>query len=98
MNRFNYIKYDKEHEEIQKQVKEKVQEIEKIIDKLQYNDHFQFSATMVSKVENCRNAMKALEECYMWIGKILRDDQMDKFVSDVTRPNDDEEIIVFETP
>ena len=64
-NRFDYVKYDNETLEKQKEFKEKFQELEKMIDQL----------------ENGRSKSliyTSLEESYMWVGKALRDQQITK--------------------
>lgn len=64
-NRFDYVKYDNETLEKQKEFKEKFQELEKMVDQL----------------ENGRSKSliyTSLEESYMWVGKALRDQQITK--------------------
>ena len=63
--RFDYVRYDEEHAEIQSQFR------------------FRFEATEMA-IETLPDgrakslAMTKLEECYMWIGKAIRDDQIAK--------------------
>jgi hypothetical protein len=64
--RFDYVKYDKASEENQLCLKLHVVSLEKRVDEL---------------VKNTRakaNAMRCLEEFYMWVGKGIRDDQCDR--------------------
>lgn len=64
-NRFDYIKYDNETLEKQKEFKEKFQELEKMIDQLKNGRSKSLIYT-------------SLEESYMWVGKALRDQQITK--------------------
>ena len=63
MNRFDYVAYDEEAKKAQSQFKAIFAEVEKYIDCL----------------ENGRAkslALTSLEECYMWLGKAIRDEQI----------------------
>ncbi len=60
---FNYVKYDPEHTLVQDNAKAVVMELELVVDKLLPGRSSALART-------------ALEECYMWIGKAIRDDQV----------------------
>lgn len=63
MSRFDYVKYDAIAESEQTLAKENVTELEMLIDSL--------------KSPRAKAlALTKLEECYMWIGKAIRDDQI----------------------
>jgi len=62
-NRFDYVAYDEQSKAIQQHAKIQVQCIENTINEL---GHSRYTAL----------ALNALEECYMWIGKSIRDDQI----------------------
>lgn len=64
MSRFDYVKYDSRSLEVQAALKSTVTDIEKAID-------------LFPDSENKKNAMKSLEETYMWIGKLIRDRQIE---------------------
>lgn len=64
MSRFDYVKYDDTAMDSQAILKNKFVELESLIE---------------SKVTSPRPkalAMTKLEECYMWVGKAIRDDQL----------------------
>ena len=61
--RFSYIKYDHEHTELQESAKTRFEEMEKMIEAL-------------PKGRATSLALTKLEECYMWVGKALRDSQI----------------------
>lgn len=65
MSRFDYVRYDQPRVDMQNSFKEIVTELETMIDTL-----------IVSKRAK-KLALTALEVCYMWIGKGLRDDQIE---------------------
>ena len=65
MSRFDYIAYDDEATKIQAQFKEIFKEVNKGIDVLK--DGRAKSLALIS-----------LEECYMWIGKAIRDEQIER--------------------
>lgn len=62
-SRFDYVKYDFASQKHQDIAKTQVIYLEKFIETF-------------APGENRANAIKALEECYMWIGKVIRDDQI----------------------
>lgn len=62
-SRFDYIKYDQVSQKHQEIAKEQVIFLEKFIETF-------------ADSTNRANAIEALEECYMWIGKVIRDDQL----------------------
>lgn len=66
--RFSYVKYDKEHTEAQERFKEAMEEIEAGIEK--------FGPCRAGSL-----ALTKLEETYMWIGKMIRDDQINSNVA-----------------
>jgi hypothetical protein len=64
MSRFDFVKYDEKAIAQQAELKDACQRLEAVMDKhLMPGQH---------KV----NALKALEECYMWTGKSVRDNQI----------------------
>jgi hypothetical protein len=63
MSRFDYVRYDSEAQVLQSIAKELVTTLEGFIDKL-------------GKGRPNALAMTKLEECYMWIGKAIRDRQI----------------------
>ena len=63
MNRFDYVKYDDESLAIQQHAKIQVSYIEELINEL-------------TPSRNTQLAIEKLEECYMWIGKSIRDEQI----------------------
>ena len=65
MNRFDYVQYDDQAKSIQFNFKNLFQEVEAEIEK--FGDS-----------ENKTLAMKSLEVAYMWIGKTIRDEQIDR--------------------
>jgi hypothetical protein len=64
MSRFDYVKYDEEAEQMQKAFKEGVTFLEADIE------------SMLVSPRAKALALTKLEECYMWIGKAIRDDQI----------------------
>ena len=65
MSRFDYVKYDAVAETRQALVKDKVQGLERVIDSLLNGRAKALAHTK-------------LEECYMWIGKTIRDEQIER--------------------
>lgn len=65
MSNFNYVKFDAKHQTLLQGFKDIVEDIEKII-----------NAGLKSPRAKAL-ALTKLEECYMWIGKAVRDDQID---------------------
>lgn len=63
MSRFDYVKYDETATIKQNEAKEKSIELEQVINKLRPG---RAQALAFTK----------LEECYMWIGKAIRDEQI----------------------
>jgi hypothetical protein len=64
MSRFDYVKYDQHAQEDQEGFKETFEALEQAIELM---------------LENGRAkslALTKLEECYMWVGKQIRDDQI----------------------
>lgn len=74
-NRFDYVKYDNAAIVDQEEAKAKVQELEHLIDQIGCAE---FDPPILSK--ECARAKALantkLEECYMWIGKAIRDAQI----------------------
>jgi hypothetical protein len=65
MSRFDYIAYDDIAKEEQLEFKQAVIYLEVLINKMAY-----------SRARDL--AVNHLEECYMWIGKSIRDEQIDR--------------------
>jgi hypothetical protein len=65
-SRFDYIKYDQVSEQNQLCIKLHVVTLEKRVDELVRNQRAKASA------------MRCLEEFYMWIGKGIREDQLER--------------------
>lgn len=63
-NRFDYVLYDDVSSKQQALFKEKIQELEYLID------------VELRSMRPASLAYTKLEECYMWIGKAIRDDQI----------------------
>lgn len=68
-SRFDYVKYDDEAMLNQNRAKEMVCALEKFI-----LDFYKSPSTYAMRSSNL--AITKLEECYMWIGKLIRDDQI----------------------
>lgn len=66
MSRFDYVKYDEKATEIQAAFKGNLQSIEGFIE----------VAILSPRAKSL--ALTKLEECYMWIGKAIRDDQIER--------------------
>ncbi|MFN3453459.1 MAG: hypothetical protein ACK41T_00765 [Pseudobdellovibrio sp.] len=65
MSRFDYVAYDEKAQGQQLEAKEQVIVLESLINGL--------------KSPRARaSALTKLEECYMWIGKAIRDDQIER--------------------
>lgn len=64
MSRFDYVKYDEYAEEYQKEAKRQVENLEEFLDET------------IKSPRAKALALTKLEECYMWIGKAIRDDQI----------------------
>ena len=67
MSRFDYIKYDDRAQIAQETAKTQVTKLERII-----NEDLGHIAGDLEK----KFAIQKLEECYMWIGKAIRNDQI----------------------
>lgn len=65
MSRFDYVKYDEKATQMQLEFKEKMIELEAVIEK-----HFP------NPGRGKASALTNLEQCYMWLGKEIRDDQI----------------------
>ncbi len=64
MSRFDYVKYDETTQKVQERAKLLVQDVEHLI-------------TVHCKPGRAQSlALTKLEECYMWIGKAIRDEQI----------------------
>lgn len=72
MSRFDYVQYDSGAQGDQLSAKILVQRIEKFIESIGYAQGKLSPQTARSKAL----AITKLEECYMWIGKAIRDDQI----------------------
>lgn len=70
MSRFDYVRYDKVSQEQQAQAKQSVRELEDLIFFLNSEPSIKNALT-----QPAQHAMQHLEECYMWIGKMVRDSQ-----------------------
>jgi hypothetical protein len=66
MGRFDYIKYNNESLEIQLIAKKQCENLEELIE-------LSLNSSRYKKL-----ALTKLEEVYMWIGKAIRDDQIEK--------------------
>jgi hypothetical protein len=66
MSRFDYVKYDEEAQQLQNAHKGNLESIAGHIE-----------ASLVSPRAKAL-ALTKLEECYMWIGKAIRDDQISR--------------------
>lgn len=64
MSRFDYVKYDEKASYDQVTFKTHIEGLEKLID------------TDLKSPRAKALALTKLEECYMWIGKAIRDDQI----------------------
>lgn len=66
--RFDYVKYDNRAIELQIGAKKLCQELESFIVMVSRDD------SMLQRPSKL--ALNSLEECYMWIGKLIRDEQV----------------------
>jgi hypothetical protein len=66
MSRFDYVKYDSSSVLTQELFKNEVSELESYIDAELFSNRAKALA------------LTKLEECYMWIGKAIRDDQIER--------------------
>jgi hypothetical protein len=66
MSRFDYVQYDEESRDDQETAKVLVTNIEQFIE-------FDFKDSRSKAL-----ALTKLEECYMWIGKMIRDKQLER--------------------
>lgn len=74
MSRFDYVKYDDHAFALQGLTKDMCIELEKMIETIGSTLD---PVTDKSKVGRSKaSALTKLEECYMWIGKAIRDDQI----------------------
>ena len=71
--RFDYVRYDPAHTEMQNEAKALVLQLEYHIDQL-----------LPGRPRGL--AHTALEECYMWIGKAIRDDQVALVGDSIDKP------------
>jgi hypothetical protein len=62
-SRFDYVKYDEESIQLQTEIKTTAEKL-----------HVQISKLGAGL--NQEYAVKSLEECYMWVGKTIRDNQI----------------------
>lgn len=70
MGRFEYVKYDEEATRHSQDAVKRVDDVRAFID------------TNLKPGRASALAMTKLEECYMWIGKAIRDDQIARNVTD----------------
>lgn len=68
MSRFNYVKYDEDAAEVQAAFKKVFEHLEGAINEIPIETAGRAKALALTK----------LEECYMWVGKAIRDDQIDR--------------------
>jgi hypothetical protein len=61
--RFDYVRYDEHHTKLQSEFKETATKLEEQIEQLE-----------PGRAKSL--ALTSLEECYMWIGKAIRDQQI----------------------
>lgn len=73
MSRFDYVKYDARSIERQEKAKNVCEDLESLIESLS-NSREKFLA------------LTKLEECYMWIGKAIRDSQTSRGGNSEHRP------------
>jgi hypothetical protein len=66
MNRFDYVKYDHDAQRDQAEFKEAFIDLERDIE------------TIIKSPRAKALALTKLEECYMWVGKGIRDDQIER--------------------
>lgn len=66
MNRFDYVKYDDNATKLQSDFKDQFMVLESMVDK----------ALMNGRAKSL--VYTKLEECYMWVGKAIRDEQCEK--------------------
>lgn len=71
MSRFDYVKYDKQSCDDQANFKEQFENIERHVN------------SVINPVRYRSLVMTSLEETYCWIGKAIRDDQIDRNETDV---------------
>ena len=69
-SRFDYVAYDKEAQEKQMKVKEAAQALELAIEEVMPFE----KCTIAAKTK----ALNSLETCYMWLGKGIRDGQINR--------------------
>lgn len=75
MSRFDYVKYDNASVVDQEEAKAKVIDLEDLIESIgtqEYDPALQGREVARAKAL----AITKLEECYMWIGKAIRDNQI----------------------
>ncbi len=65
MSRFDYVKYDETSKRDQEEAKKAVELVERTIEMI---------CPLNGRAK--ATALTKLEECYMWIGKMIRDDQL----------------------
>lgn len=66
-SRFDYVKYDQAAIDQQDVTKNNVRDVETLINKIAASPGGQRAKSL---------ALTKLEECYMWIGKLIRDEQI----------------------
>lgn len=72
MSRFDYVKYDARAMDDQATAKNRVTDLETFIEGIGYAQ-----GTLSKECARAKAlAITKLEECYMWIGKAVRDDQI----------------------
>lgn len=69
-SRFDYVKYDEDSCALQGEAKDRAQELEEMIQSI--------PSSSGNVVRYKALALTTLEECYMWIGKAIRDDQIER--------------------
>lgn len=67
--RFNYVRYDEKSIQQQEKAKELCEQLESHIDSLKVTSNGSRPISL---------ALTALEETYMWIGKAIRDNQVER--------------------
>ena len=72
MSRFDYVKYDGTAVNFQELAKEKVCDLETLIESIRVNS----PKAAQQAGRSVALALTSLEECYMWIGKAIRDEQI----------------------
>lgn len=86
-SRFDYVAYDKNALADQALAKDLVKQIETFIDGIGYS--LNSEERKLGGIARAKSlAITRLEECYMWIGKAIRDDQIIRSASPYALPEE----------